>query len=250
MTSPPNPFESGQAPPVETAAVGNGQLDVGAALTVAWASMTRNVGPWIVVTLLGGLAFVVAEVTILGIFLVWPILMWGMFFFGLRTLDGEARLEDFFAGFSRYGAILGPMLGLGFLFILISIPGQGPSLAVTFATLRSGGEGGSALVSLLTQLWVFVWTFLVVVRFNFAPFLIVDRNMGAIEALKTSWQLTGKQLGMTIVWYLITLVLMLAGLLALCIGIIPASWVAVAFWAEGYRQITGAKGPDPSTAFG
>jgi uncharacterized membrane protein len=75
-------------------------------------------------------------------------------------------------------------------------------------------------------------------RLGFYPFLIVDKGMGPIEALKYSYEITK---GST--WKLFGLLVMLvlifiAGLLCLIVGLIPAAAMSVLAVAFTYRQLT------------
>ncbi|MBN2070571.1 MAG: hypothetical protein JW814_03850 [Candidatus Krumholzibacteriota bacterium] len=59
-------------------------------------------------------------------------------------------------------------------------------------------------------------------KLAFVPFLVVDRKLDAIEAIRQSWNLTNGH-GMDIfVIYLLSIPIVIAGLLCLGVGIIPA----------------------------
>jgi hypothetical protein len=65
---------------------------------------------------------------------------------------------------------------------------------------------------------------------GFAPYLVVDRGLGSVEALKQSWQLTKGYKWSLLVLALALIGLNLLGTLALVVGLlvtVPISWLAV-----------------------
>ena len=84
-----------------------------------------------------------------------------------------------------------------------------------------------------------VWTFAIMLRFYFAILYMVDRRMGPIEALQISWESTRGQTLKLVGLVLATGVVMIIGLLALVVGMIPASTVAYLMWTSAYRQMVG-----------
>ena len=67
-------------------------------------------------------------------------------------------------------------------------------------------------------------------RLAFVPFLVIDRNMEALEALKASWAMT-KGHGWTVFFMgLLAVCIVIAGLLVLIFGVlISAMWITAAF---------------------
>jgi len=69
---------------------------------------------------------------------------------------------------------------------------------------------------------------------------VVDRGMGAIEALKASWEATSAQRTTVIVYVLLTGVAMIAGVLACCVGMLLVSVPVVMLGnAYVYLKLTG-----------
>ena len=85
------------------------------------------------------------------------------------------------------------------------------------------------------------------IRFQFFGYLIVDRNLGPVEALKKSWAITkGATWDLAMFSVLLMLINML-GLLALVVGLLitaPISLLAMAFI---YRKLLGSQTPQPSS---
>jgi len=91
----------------------------------------------------------------------------------------------------------------------------------------------------------------------FVPYLVMDKNMETVEAVKKSWEMTN---GHTVTIFLIGLLaipIAIAGLLFLIIGIIPASmWIEGAFAAMYYNvdkqlnpsEVVEPDGPKPKVA--
>jgi uncharacterized membrane protein len=80
----------------------------------------------------------------------------------------------------------------------------------------------------------------------FAQFYVVDQNMGPIDALKASWEVTKGQRGQLFVFSLAAGLLAIAGYVAWCIGAfatIPLAMVAV---ATVYTRLSGTayRSPD------
>lgn len=228
-----NPFEAPRAREVP-ATYTPGTVDIGVALSEAWAATWRNIWPWVGVLFLGGLVMVASMFTVIGIFLVWPVLFWGYILFNLKALDGQAEVGDLFAGFSRFGAVIWPMLGLGFLLFLAALPGQAVSNGAPFLVKRSPG-----LVTGFGTAFSLAWNSFVTVRLYLAPYLVVEQKKGALEALQASWTITSEQkLNMALLGF-ISFLIVIAGALALLVGVIPATFLSYVTFASAYRQLTG-----------
>ncbi len=85
------------------------------------------------------------------------------------------------------------------------------------------------------------------IRFQFFGYLIVDKNLGPIEALKRSWAITKGSVGELFTFSLLLALINLAGMLALMVGLfitVPISLLATAFV---YRKLLGVSS-QPATA--
>lgn len=217
-----NPYDPPGAPIADERALaveGTGTFDLGQCLSDGWDDCWRNFPLWLGVAVVGILAVAVSGVTVIGIFLIWPVLGWGGAIFFLNMTDQRAEFGDLFSGFSSYVTVLVSMLVFVFVFYLLGMIGQAVQVA--------GSLTESALLIGLGVIINLVWTFAVMVRFYFAILYMVDRRMGPIEALQISWESTRGQTGKLI------------GLLALVVGIIPASVVGYLMWTSAYRQLAG-----------
>jgi hypothetical protein len=251
-----NPY----APPtadVEAPGTGNsggtGDFVIGQCLSDAWAAAWPNLPVFLGVGFVAIALLFLSALTVVGIFIVWPLLSYGGVRVMLNAHDGRAAFADLWVGFERPGARIIAGLGLMILFVGLSWLGQIPVLAGTFAD--SGG--------LLAAGYVinFIWT-LVMLRFNFAWFLWVERESGPIDSLSESWSMTSlvkwKLIGLYLVAIAIVLVpmlvlvavmipaaatesagVMIVGGLAFVIMIIPASILGSLIYVSAYRQMVG-----------
>jgi uncharacterized membrane protein len=241
-----NPFEAPQAGGRMQQSAGTpGVLDPVRAVTEGWESTKRNFGPWILMFLVTGVVGFMAMATIIGIFVVVPVLFWGAIRFTLNANDGQATVGDVFSGFSRYGEALGGMIVYFILSIVVGLPGS----ALSYLNMALGFMGEpSTLLAILAPVASLVWMFAVTVRLFYAPFFMLDQEMGAVEAMKASWEATRPQILNNILLLLLFIPVCLGGMLLLFVGIIPAMFVCYGALAAGYRQLTGTSAA-PRTAF-
>ena len=133
------------------------------------------------------------------VLVLWPI-EYGVAYTALKAARGERpEVKDIFEVFQNYGnAILANILTaiiIGFGIILLIIPG------IFFAC-----------------------------KLAFVPYLIVDKKMEAVEAVKESWRKTeGHALTVFLIGFL-AIFIVIAGLIVMVVGVIAAAiWIEVAF---------------------
>jgi hypothetical protein len=190
------------------------------------------------VFLLAMLCFLLSALTIVGYFVLVPVLGWGLVKFLLNMRDGDPKVSDLFSGFSNYGVALGRTLLLALILGLAGVASE--SLVFVGQYLKSVPIQGLGWVVYLAAVA------LVLGRLYFAFFFIVDKDMSAIVALSAAWQATrGK--GLKIFALLLVSGLIGAlGLLALCIGSLFTLPMSYAMYVSAYRQMVG--GPQPRDA--
>ena len=113
----------------------------------------------------------------------------------------------------------------------------------------------SVLASLLTTIIVGIGFVLLIVpgvifacKLAFVPYLIVDRKMEAVEAVKASWRLTNGHALDIFLMFLLAIPIILAGLIALVVGVIPAAmWVTLSF-ASMYHSVSQTEKAPAQTA--
>ncbi len=75
-------------------------------------------------------------------------------------------------------------------------------------------------------------------KLAFTSYLVVDRKMAVIEAVKESWRMTNGHAGTVFLIGLLAIPVSIAGLLCLAVGIIPAfMWIAASF-ASLYHAVS------------
>lgn len=87
---------------------------------------------------------------------------------------------------------------------------------------------------------------IVALRLSMAQFLIVDKALGPIEALRQSWAMTEGSAWNLFLFGILVVLLNIAGLLALIVGLfftVPTSIVANTFI---YRKLSATQAPTPS----
>jgi len=211
--------------------LGTGDFDFGICLAEAWSKTWSNFLLWLGVSFVWLLALGVATFTVVGIFLVVPVLFWGMFRFYLAMYDGDATFGDVFSGFSRYGNALWNMLVFFVVTVVVGIPGQ-----IIAGVGQNADSLALQLIGILVNLGV---TLLVSLRLWFAPMLIVDRDMNAVDALRYSWDVTDRVKWKLIGIFILSILLPVLGVLALLVGVIPATVMAYLLIVSAYRQVVG-----------
>jgi uncharacterized membrane protein len=225
------------APPLATLAEpaarprGGGQIDIGEAFREAWAATWPNLGLLLGATLVSGIAALLAVCTIVGIFVILPVLWWGWWRFLLNVLAGEGEVRDVFAGFSSYGENLSGMLGLGGLMLVIMLAGQ--------SVQHLGQLLDSGVLMVLGTLASVCWSFLVMPRLMFVWWFLVDQRLTPAEAIRASWDATENQRFTCLLVGLVSWLVSLVGFLFLVVGVIPAVFVSSLLQAAAYRQLAG-----------
>jgi len=103
----------------------------------------------------------------------------------------------------------------------------------------------AVLANLLVGAIVVVGFFLLIIpgiifacKLAFTPYLVVDRRMAVIEAVKESWRMTNGHAWTVFLIGLLAIPISIVGLLCLVVGIIPASmWIRATF-ASLYHAVS------------
>lgn len=222
-------------------------FSVGSCIGRGWGVVRNRFFPTIGVTFLVSLVYlVISAVPFLGGILALVaqgILYGGLYWYFLRLLRGEpAELGDAFAGFRRNpkdlvlaGVVQGVII---FGVILVAVI---PLIAIGFDL--SGGRAPSGMTLMLLALLgvlLLVGLFILSAMWMFSFPLVIDRGLGfwrAMEASrKTVFRCFGSVLGLLIVCGLIVI----AGVLALGVGVLIALPVCAASLAAAYDELFGA----------
>ena len=101
------------------------------------------------------------------------------------------------------------------------------------------------LATLLVSVIILVGSFLLIIpgiiftcKLTFTPYLIVDRRMGVIEAVKESWRMTNGHAWTVFLIGLLAIPISIVGLLCFVVGIIPALMWIRATYASLYHAVS------------
>jgi len=229
--SPPSAQLGGRA--VVAAQAGTGNFDVGRCLSEAWANTWENFPLWLGAGLVLGVASVASILTVIGLVLL-PALTWGGTQFMLRMHDGGAEFGDIFSGFSRFGEAFRSMVVLGLAVFALSI--------LAYAVQFAGTASESTLLTGLGYVVSFAFNLLVIPRLTFGFLYVVDQRLSGIDALKRCWTDTEACKWKVVVLALLANLIIVAGVLALLIGVIPGMVIFYLMYVSAYRQIAGKPG--------
>jgi hypothetical protein len=215
-----------------------------------WPLFSRGMGTWIGMALVGFLIFMVLSfVPLIGMLagFLTPFLMagWAIGCERMRT-EGEVRFEDLFGGFGEHLAPLAIVSLIYFAANLVAMVLAGLVSAVliggAFALGMSGAPdtavGGGFFIGVLLGSLIFLAISLpVFMLIWFAPTLVVLHKVAPVEALKMSFFGCLRNVVPFLLFGLVTLAMVIAGTLALFVGLLfVMPWIACANYVA-YRDI-------------
>jgi uncharacterized membrane protein len=238
-------------PPTEPpAAPGAGGYSVGNAFSYGWNKFTQNLGQILLAILV--LVAVLIAIQLVGFFVGRAIACEPEVTF---TADGSIKTDD--CGgiftvqnlvswlFSLIGWIVSMIIGAGIVRGALDIT-EGRELEP--ATLLKPNKLGEVIIaSLLIGILTFVGFiacvipgFLVMFFTSYTLYFLMDRpEMGAIDAIRASFEFTKNNAGNVILWFLISLAAWFVGALLCGIGLIVAVPVVLIGTAYTYKTLTG-----------
>lgn len=98
------------------------------------------------------------------------------------------------------------------------------------------------LVAVITAIgYELLWVPGVIAQFLllFALYFAVDQDTNPIESIKASYNLVTRNIGDTILLILLSIIVVLAGVIALCVGLLLALPVVVIAWAYAFKKFLG-----------
>lgn len=216
---------------------GSGTFSVAQALEDAWHLTWAHFGSWLLVSVVAFLVFAASGITIVGVPLVWPVLTFGLTVFYLNLYEGTQDIGDLFAGFSRYGSVLWRVLVLLLIFYGASI---GAGLLISWIRGSVFGIGDSLTGVLIDQVSSAVFSLVVLARFYFSLPFLVERDLGPLQALEASWNVSRGHVLKIALTGMVSFMLAVVGFLVLVVGVIPAVTMGYLMWISAYRQIVGS----------
>lgn len=158
------------------------------------------------------------------------------------TASAAVGLLDLFS--LAYSILLTFPLGYGVAFAYLKAARDEP-VEVKDMFVIFDNYWNTVLASLLVGVIVIIGLFLLIVpgiifacKLAFTPYLVVDRKMAVVEAVKESWRMTGGYSWTVFLMGLLAIPIAIAGFIVFGMGIIPAMmWIALAF-ASLYHAVS------------
>ena len=120
-----------------------GHLDAQRALAEGWRDMRENFPLWLGVGIVFQLTVLGSALTLIGLFVLVPVLAWGAVHALLRMHDGGGRFADLFSGFECYGSALVASVAWYLCNLVISLVGNLPQLVGDIAGIPWLSAGGA-----------------------------------------------------------------------------------------------------------
>lgn len=222
-----------------------------------------------------GIAFVAYLLTgcipIVNLFLVGPV-TGGVFYCLLRRMRGEyVSFGDMFKGFDKFVPLMLVGLIQAIPGIIIQIVQMTTDVARIFIEnrgrngsifLQSSGAseaafaGGILIFALVFGVIAIIVGFAWAISFYFAFPLIIEHNLGVVEAITTSARAGWSNFGGLLLLIILEILLAIAGVFALCIGVFFVLPIIYAANAVAYRQVFpvsemfAPNAPPPPTDYG
>ncbi|MCP5020222.1 MAG: hypothetical protein GY930_00465 [bacterium] len=210
---------------------GTGSFTIGQSLSEAWEATIGNLGVVIGAAIVSTIIMFVSAITIIGYFVVIPVMMWGMTRFALNLMDGRADFNDIFSGFTNYGSRLGRTLLLGIVMVILGMVGNIPYYVGMFMD--------SDILMGVGWLINMAFSLFIMSRLYFAILYMVDRDLGAMESIQASLEGTRAMWGWVILLAIVSSIIGMLGILALLVGLLVSIPVAYLMWVSAYRQMEG-----------
>ena len=237
-----------------------GAIDASGCISSGWNLVKQNYGLFFGITLVAML--LVACIPCVNIFIAGPVTA-GVYYCFLKEMRGEpTAFGEMFKGFD----VFVPAMVVGIIAMIPEIIGQGIRLTGNLADLgiRSGGSGsgdfyqtseqqtilagGVLIFVIIGGIVFFLLSIALRISLYFALPLIMEHNLGAVDAMKLSARAAWSNVGGIIVLSILEFFVALLGILMLCIGIffvLPILYAANAF---AYRQVFPIQGQNFQTA--
>lgn len=213
----------------------------------AWHLFSHNPLPWILVTLVIGIANVLSMVapeatssvtgSIGSLFFTVLIVVITAFMIrgALLEVDGHKPSIGAFFTFHNFGWYILANIIIG---LIVGIP-MGLGLGMFFTAIIIGGSTSFIVISLIVMILTLtlgiVVTFFLYWTLNF----VIDRNMNAIDAIRSSYNAIKSDLGNLLLLTLLNTVILAVGM-ALCgLGMLIAYPVTILASTIAYRKVTG-----------
>ncbi len=249
------PPQQGYGAPGASYGAPSGEPQATESLSRAWEAFKANPWPFVLSQLLWGLILIIPVGILLAVF--------GVFSYSAPTINPDGTMDPGTAGgFAAIFGIGGIIVAL--VAIAIAVVQYGAFASATLKAMDGGrvelGDffkpknfGQLLLLALIlgvaaALLAITVIGSIAVMFFGvWAIFFVVDRNQGAIDALKSSFGFASKNVSQSIVLILLAYVLNIVGSIPCGLGLFVTNPVTLLAFADFYRRVTG---PSQAPGFG
>jgi len=219
-------------------------IEIGRWFQIAGAHYSSVLGPMIGYTLILGVIFIVPYLNGLLMLFIGPPLFAGHTIVALAQLKGKRwTFGDFFSGFNYYG----PLLGNFWLTLLLALGCMLPGIVVSLIIWLAANALKVPVLSVVIVPIVlanYAAAIYVVTRATcFCMPLIIDRNCGALEAMKASWELSRGHFWGLFGTHLVLGIIAGAGILLCFVGVLFTVPFAIMAQVAGYMLIAGSRPP-------
>jgi len=210
------------------------RVAIGDWIAAGWGVFTRAPGLTIGATVLVHVILLVAGCIPFGSVVLAGPLLGGLFALFLKLHRGaEAELNDAFSGFQRFL----DLFLVGLLPGLVQLAGMSAAYAYFLGVMASGGQEPNPAVLVPLVLFGVAIAIYVQVAVLFAIPLVIDRGLGAWDALRTSHGIVWRNPLPILLFIAVTWALNVAGYLALCVGALVTLPVYYATLAIAYDDV-------------
>ncbi len=164
---------------------------------------------------------------------------------------GQVDMALIGSQFKRLLAYVGMIIVMGFIYLAAMIPTFLISGAVLFATKGSQSidqmfQGSGGILTVIVFGLGATATMVALLPLTFAPIeLAHDERCGPIEAIGRAWRVGSGFRGHTIITGLVSILVLIVGVLACCIGLLPAAGLVTLLFTGLY--LAARKGSDVET---
>lgn len=212
------------------------KFDLGKYFNLSFELFQKNWQPFVIYSLVGAGIFIISYFTLIGLLLVIFPLTIG-FLIGAERADSGMRLElaDFFGGFKHLGNYFVFIIMTTILSLIVLSPYIFLNLIPFIfsqdqSSISEGFLIGSVFLSIIYMLFAILVLFVFQACMFLTPYLIHYGNMGAIDAMKTSYAIVKKNFWWFLLFSIITGLVSSMGMFACYIG-------AVATYPIGYIMV-------------
>lgn len=180
-------------------------------------------------------------------------MMCGVYLTLFRKQRGEVVTFDMlFKGFDYFVNALVASLIQALPIMVVLLPTYAVSLPFLFAAMKPAQRGEPPdMLPFFGFLFIFMGAMMIIsiivgVLFAFTFPLIVERNLSAVDAIKTSIKAAMANLGGVLGLMLLTMALGFAGMLVCYVGVLFVMPVTFAAWSIAYRQVFAGQDVPPA----